>query len=155
MKKYGIFLLCTLCLFFLYSCGEQPMEKQPDPAEITNAILQNVSTEMVELKDKTLTTKYDFPENTVEKASVFICSSGALADEVAIVKAVDKSALDKIKQVFETRKQDIYDSFVDYVPTEIPKVETSVIATKGNYALLAVLEDAGKAKEIFEKAFQG
>lgn len=89
--------------------------------------------------------------STVEDAAFALCGSGALPDEITVIrcKSADgaagaetalKSKLEKQKELFST-----------YTPDEMYKLNEAVIFTKGNYAVYIALSDNSKAKSVVEK----
>ena len=82
-----------------------------------------------------------------------VCSSGASADEVAVFKVKDKENVEDMLEVVRERKQELYDSFVDYVPEEINKIENAVIGSSGNYVYFIVCADKAAAKTAVEACF--
>lgn len=84
--------------------------------------------------------------NIVE--SVVYESTGATAEEIVVLKCGSSDDAKKASDAFKARVADQKESFVDYVPEEIPKLDAAVIATAGDFAILSVSGDAATAKDI-------
>lgn len=87
---------------------------------------------------------------TVEDAAFALCGSGALPDEIAVIKCKSaddaKNAETALKAKLEKQKE----TFSTYTPDEMYKLEGAVIFTKGSYAVYIALSDNSKAKSIVE-----
>lgn len=88
--------------------------------------------------------------STVEDAAFALCGSGALPDEIAVIrcKSADgaKSAETALKAKLEKQKE----LFSTYTPDEMYKLNEAVIFTKGSYAVFIALSDNNKAKTVVE-----
>ena len=89
----------------------------------------------------------------IEEAYIYE-SSGATAEEIVVFKCKDSDSASKAKVAFEQRVEEQTENFTDYVPEELPKLKDAVIAVNGEYAVLSVSGDSGKAKDIIEGAFK-
>ena len=57
----------------------------------------------------------------------------------------------KAEQVLKDRVSEQIESFTDYVPAELTKLNAAVIKVSGKYAVLSVSDDPEKAKKIIDK----
>lgn len=80
----------------------------------------------------------------------FRFSSGATAEETALIKAKDKDALDRIEKTVRDRLAFQKESFADYIPTEVPKIESAILRTSGNYLIYCVADDAAEAQAVID-----
>ena len=88
-------------------------------------------------------------ENDVEKA-VMRFSSGATAEEYALIKAKDSAALGRIEKALKEHIAFQKTSFAGYVPSEVPKVENAILRTSGDYIFYCVAEDAKAVQDIID-----
>ena len=42
------------------------------------------------------------------------------------------------------------ESFADYIPTEVPKIESAILKTSGNYLIYCVADDAAAAQAVID-----
>lgn len=76
--------------------------------------------------------------------------TGATAEEILAAQAVDAEAAGRIKEAVEERIAEQIESFENYVPKEVGKLEQAVVCTEGRYVVLCVSNDSEKAKKIIE-----
>ncbi len=157
MRKRVVFIcLVVAAVALLCSCqSKDPTNgKTPLPRDIAAEIVEKGEfPEMLEMELDIVQKKYGLDKALLESCSVYICSSGAQADEVAVFKAVDANAVKTIKKSVEKRAETVYTDFVDYVPGEIPKVDDHIIITKGNYVFFVIAAQPKSAQQIFERYF--
>lgn len=100
-----------------------------------------------------MTRLYGLDESIVEDAA-FYTNSNATAEEIAVIKVADSTSLEQVKKAYEARVESQKDACRDYLPEEMPKLESAVICEYGNYVILCVSDDndriEGIIKEIME-----
>lgn len=125
-----------------------------DPAEIVNEIMTETSmTSMAEVTADRIGNYIEFDMEKVESFSMYICGSGAFADEAAVFKMKDEADADALIEALEARSETKNKDFEDYIPEECPKIESAVIKSNGCYVIYAVSSDNEKAEEIFDGKF--
>lgn len=156
MKRILSLILVSILALSLTACGGNTSDKNPAVADISSAILSSITVgETVALTDNTLPKQYlDLDVSLVAEYAVNVASSGALADEIAIFKANNKDDVSKIKEALESRLSLVEEKFVDYIPTEMPKIENALILENGNYILLAIVEDTKTVETKFNEFFK-
>lgn len=77
--------------------------------------------------------------------------SGATAEEIIVLKCSSEGDVTKAKNMMDERVAEQKESFEDYVPQELPKLDSAVIKTGGTYAVLSVSGDSADAEKIIEK----
>lgn len=80
--------------------------------------------------------------------SVFYETSGATAEEIIVLECASADDAAKAANAFKTRIADQKESFENYVPEELEKLDKAVLATSGKYAVLSVSDDPDTAKSI-------
>jgi len=156
IKKTAFACLLFTAIALLCSCqSKDPTNgKNPLPQDIAAEIVEKGEfPEMLEMDVDIVQKKYGLDKALIDCCGVYICSSGAQADEVAVFKAADADSAKEIKEKAENRAETIYADFVDYVPEEIPKVDDHIIAVKGNYVFFVISADSKGAKNIFDGYF--
>ena len=79
------------------------------------------------------------------------CSTGATAEELAVFEAPDAAAAGRIQAAMEARVTAQTESFRDYVPEEVPKLEKAIIRTAGNYVVYITAADPDQAGKILDE----
>lgn len=75
-------------------------------------------------------------------------NSGATTEEIIVLECASSDDASKAANVFKTRIADQRESFENYVPEELDKLDKAVLATSGKYAVLSVSNDPETAKSI-------
>lgn len=88
-------------------------------------------------------------EADCEKA-VMRFSSGATAEEYALIKAKDAAARGRIEKALKDHIAFQKTSFANYVPSEVPKIENAILTTKDNYIFYCVADDARAAQDVID-----
>lgn len=96
---------------------------------------------------------YNFSDTAIEEGDFYI-GSGATAEEIAAVRCDTSEDADKAEAAFQSRVEEQKDSFRNYVPKEVEKLEKAVIIKKGKYVILSISDEDSAAKDIIKKAFQ-
>ena len=156
LARFGIgMVLILLFAGAVAGCGNGGTGgKNPNPADITTAVMKQIKfPEMVGVGQDRLTKYYQVPQDDLASMSVYLCSSLASADEVAVFKAKDQNGVSAIKEALEKRVAERMTAFQNYNPTEYAKVKNNVIAVKGDYVFFDISADPTKAREIFNSFF--
>lgn len=94
---------------------------------------------------------YDMEDINITESVVYV-SSGATAEEIAAIKCETKEDAEKVETALKERVKEQKESFENYVPKELDKLDKAVIVKIGNTVVLSVSNEDAKAKEIIEKA---
>lgn len=150
MKKiFCILGMAVLCLL-MGACGEKAAQWNVE--ETAAALVSEGSFE-----DKMSEASADIFEmlyygvdmSTVEELS-FYMSTGATAEEVTVVRCSSEEAARKLETIARERVQYLKDSFENYVPKELTKLENPVLKQEGVYLILCISADDNKAAQIVE-----
>ncbi len=85
----------------------------------------------------------------VAKASIYE-GSGGTAEEIVVLECASDEDAKKAEEVLKTRVQEQIESFTDYVPEELTKLNAAVIKVNGKYAVLSVCDTPDEAKKIID-----
>lgn len=124
-------------IFYLCGCDNQANTFNP------NELATDLLTE-VEFEDKltkfegNIAKLYDLPE--VEDYVVYV-GSGATAEEIAIITLKDEKDESEVKAALEKRVEEQRQSFANYVPEEVARLENSIIKSNSKYVVLCVSND--------------
>ena len=158
MKKL---LLClpVLALLLLCACGGKtgaPADKAPLPSpEDLAAELQAsgaFAEELVLTENDVGCFLYGLEESDAPEMHYYF-SSGAVADEIAILPCADDAALEKVRSECATRLDLQTQLFTEYKPEEVPKLEKALVLQRENTVVLCVATDYEKAQAVLDKYF--
>ncbi len=100
-----------------------------------------------------LTRLYVLDEANIEEAA-FYTNSSSTAEEIAVIKVKSQDYIDTVKAAYEKRIEDQKDACKDYLPDEMPKLDSAVIYVNGNYAVLCISNDNSKMEGIIKGIFE-
>lgn len=151
-----LIFICFISITFLSmtSCNQEKI-KDIDVKELGKSLLSNITyeDELTEIDQDIANTIYDFTDIHILN-SVFYIGSGATAEEIVVLKCENAEQATKAKEKLETRITEQKESFQNYVPEELKKLDKSVLIIKGSYTILSISNTDTKAKEIIEDAFK-
>lgn len=162
MKKLFTLVLSLLMgIFALTGCSSvegnsvDSNAAEPTVSELLSKIEAATSIPNVTTIDDadTICTMYDLDTAMIAEMAMLKSGNGANADEVIVVKTNDSAQLEPVQAAFELRLSVLADTFADYTPEDMPKIENAITAKQGCYLLLAVCENPDAAADAFEKAF--
>lgn len=90
---------------------------------------------------------YGFSTDDVEKCIMYY--NGAEGEELFLAKTVDGKA-DNLKTLCQNRVQNQKTSLQSYVPAAIPRLDSAIIQTTGNYVIFVVADNAAAAQTIID-----
>ena len=152
-------LFSAVLMIGFTGCSGEDVNKDIDVKGTVGSIIGTEDTtqfpEMIEVQEKNVDNYLvGIDMSKVESYAYQICASGAYPDEVLILKMKSKDDVETAKKCVEDRQSRQTERFTDYNPEEKPKLEQSVIETKGRYVFYAVAKDSAAAKKIFTDAFK-
>jgi hypothetical protein len=86
----------------------------------------------------------------VIKAAIYE-GSGGTAEEIVVLECATADDAKKAEEVLKTRVSEQIESFTDYVPEELTKLNAAVIKVSGKYAALSVSDTSDEAKKIIDQ----
>ncbi len=86
----------------------------------------------------------------VIKAAIYE-GSGGTAEEIVVLECATADDAKKAEEVLKTRVSEQIESFTDYVPEELTKLNAAVIKVNGKYAALSVSDTSDEAKKIIDQ----
>lgn len=155
MKKLFSALFLTGLLLSLAACGGKE-ESQPTPTPKADFTLDDAQTlldagafsePLEEIDLEIACYLYDLDPAQISEAAVY-GSTGATAEELAVILFTDAEAAQAAKSHFETRIADRTEAMADYIPTEVPKLEKAVLEVRGATLLFVVANDYGPVDEL-------
>ena len=155
MKKL-LLILPVLALLLLSACAAKAPAKAelPDP-EALAAELQasGAFAETLTLTDNDVGCFLYGRAESDAPGMRYYFSSGAVADEIAVLPCADEAALEKVKAECGTRLELQTELFTVYRPEEVPKLEKALVLQRDQTVVLCVATDCEKAKAVLDKYF--
>ena len=148
MKKLlSVFLLSGL-LLSLGACGGEKAKADFTLDDAQTLLDSAAFSETLEALDLDIVCYlYDLDPDKVSEAAVY-GSTGATAEELAVILFTDAETAQAAKAHFETRIADRTDAMADYIPTEVPKLEQAVLEIRGATLLFVVANDYSPVEEL-------
>ncbi len=143
-------LLCFGALFTACAGnGQSGTDKQPDVHKLAADLIGQVPfvDEMTEDTTDVFYAMYQIDETLVKDKS-FYFSTGATAEEVAVIEAASSEDVDAVKQAVLSRVEAQKEGFADYIPEELTKLDDPVVEVIGNAVILCVSQDNAKARDV-------
>lgn len=104
---------------------------------------------IVEGDNKSLKRFYGLNDKDYEEVIYYKPASNMDVGELLIIKVKEETQISDIEKRMNDRIENQKNSFKDYAPKQYSILKDSVVSLNGNYAFLAVSEDAEKMKEKF------
>ncbi|MSS64942.1 DUF4358 domain-containing protein [Velocimicrobium porci] len=111
----------------------------------------NYQDELSKLDKDVAIEMYQLDGIEVEDCIVYV-STGATAEEIAVISAKNGTDASKIEEAFEKRVEEQKNSFKDYVPEELKKLDEAVIEEEGNIVVLSISDEDEKAEALIKNA---
>lgn len=145
MKKRFLIMLLILIMSVLTSCGSATI----DVNELASKLAQNGSfaEELTEVSADITLRRYGIDSEAVEECAAY-AGTMAVVDEVAVFHVKDAAAVEEcVEKHIEAQKE----SYADYRPDEVPKLDKSLVKSAGDYIIVCVSEDYEKADSIISE----
>lgn len=144
-KAIGIIAAAAVSLVCLAGCGKSLELNVTDAAD---TILSSVTfSEYLEPVDTQVELKrLGLEESDVEECCAY-AGTKAVVDEIAVIKTSDP---DKVTTQVESYIAAQKESYSDYKPDEVPKLESSVVKTVGDYVIYVAAADNTQAQSAVD-----
>lgn len=156
MQKFIYVLMGTFVftmLFLVTGCGKDEV-KSPDVKDITDRLIDEIDfATLTELDNDRLDFFYKVDDDIIDSYSAYICGSAGFPDEVAAFKLKDGANTQQVKEAIDSRRETLAANFKDYRPEEMPKIDSSILFTKGDYIIFVVSNENDKASDIIKDFF--
>lgn len=151
MKKLVSLYTVLVLLLSLTACSDSGGDaKEYDPPATAQALLDaGVFSEALEPLDADLIPLLYGLEAQPAQAAVYT-STGATAEEVAVLAFATQSEADAALDALNTRVADQKDACEGYLPAELPKLDKAIVKASGKSVLLVVANDAQKAQTTLD-----
>lgn len=156
MQKFIYILMGAfiLTLLLIVTGCEKSEAKNPDVNDITGKLIDEIDfATLTELDDDRLNFFYKIDDDIIDSYSAYICGSAGFPDEIAAFKLSDGVDAQQVTNAIDSRRETLVGNFKDYRPEEMPKIDSSVLFTKGNYIIFVVSGENDKAADIIKDFF--
>lgn len=150
MKKTMALLLALVCLLTVFAgCGGK---KELDPQKLADELLKGAKfvDSMNQVSDAVIPILYDIDEADYTSALVY-CGTAATAEEIAVFKAADAAAADRLMKAARARVDHQIEVYSSYGPEAARTLQDGIIRQSGDYVVVVVCSDAAGAKKIVDK----
>lgn len=149
MKKFlSVCLLATLLLFLCACGGEETVKADFTLSDAQTLLDSSAFSEHLEEIDLDIACYlYDLDPAQISEAAVY-GSTGATAEELAVILFTDADAAQAAQAHFTTRIADRTRSMADYLPSEVSKLEQAVLEVRGATLLFVVANDYAPVDEL-------
>lgn len=150
-KQLAALALLPAMLLALAGCGQKDEAADPDPAALCQALLDGAmyDDQLAETDADAALTVFGVDESLVESCVAYM-GTGATAEEVAVLRAVDADGAKNILLALQSHLSQQKEDFADYAPAEVPKLENAVVTAMGRTVVLCVSADGAKAQEALD-----
>ncbi|MEG2421166.1 MAG: DUF4358 domain-containing protein, partial [Oscillospiraceae bacterium] len=144
MKKA---LPLMLAFLLLTSCAPKSAPEYR-PADVVTALTESAafSEKLEPLDQDVFCGLYGLDAATLVEGAVY-CSTGATAEEFAVLKLKDQAAADSAYQLLKTRLADQKEANREYRPQDMPKLESALVDQRGTTVLLVIANDNSAAQK--------
>ncbi len=146
MKKISILMMMGLALLSMTACGKK---KEISVSDVSAKLLSEITytDELAEIDLETAKMLFYLDDAQINEAKIYE-SGGATAEEIAVFGCASSEDADQVMTAMQTRVEEQKESFRDYVPEELLKLDKAVLVKNGNVVVLSVSDDAEKALQI-------
>lgn len=167
MKKFFSIVMAAVMCAALTACnntdsGSKSDDKSSSDTQSSTAVTKKPSEkaqellgavtfpEMVSKDMEFVEVTFGITADMVTEHCLYICGSGAMPDEFGIFVASSADAAAQIKSKIDARIAYQKDTYTDYTPAEVYKLEDSFCDVDGNTVVYAICADNTKAREILK-----
>lgn len=153
MKKLFVLILSAALLLSFAACGAK---EEAAPVDL-NALYESYAPNLPDMFQPDADTMMNFLGiDTADCAQhvVAICGDGMRADEVWLIEAKDEAALERLKELAQTRIVAKEDETISYAPDQYAIVQKAELITSGKYLALLISPDVDALKAGFEEVIQ-
>ena len=150
IKKIIAATMVCLTLFTLTGCSEEKKEDRViDVHTMAQSLLNDITYEdqLTKVEGNMFQMIYGISQEDIEEYEAYV-STGATAEEIAVIKAKDEATAESMEEKLTERVEAQKNSFSNYIPKEVEKLEEAVVYQEGVYVVLSISNDDEKAEKI-------
>lgn len=157
MKRFALILLTLSMLLLCASCGQKTELSVDAAAPQTAAAWVDLLAQNVPFDD----TMTSVPENAASVYGIrdedgytgdcaLYISTMATPEEIAVFRADSVLSTADLTVLAAARLMRQQESYADYAPDEVPKIESAVVRTIGDFVIVCVCADNAKAETLLD-----
>ena len=150
MKKKIAAIMFLIMLGTLAGCSKEKKEDRViDVHTMAQSFLNDITYEdqLTKVEGNMFQMIYGISQEDIEEYEAYV-STGATAEEIAVIKAKDEATAESMEEKLTERVEAQKNSFANYIPKEVEKLEEAVVYQEGVYVILSISNDDEKAEEI-------
>lgn len=150
MKKKIAAMMFLIMLGTLAGCSKEKKEDRViDVHTMAQRLLNDITYEdqLTKVEGNMFQMIYGISQEDIEEYEAYV-STGATAEEIAVIKAKDEATAESMEEKLTERVEAQKNSFANYIPKEVEKLEEAVVYQEGVYVVLSISNDDEKAEEI-------
>lgn len=150
MKKKIAAMMFLIMLGTLAGCSKEKKEDRViDVHTMAQSLLNDITYEdqLTKVEGNMFQMIYGISQEDIEEYEAYV-STGATAEEIAVIKAKDEATAESMEEKLTDRVEAQKNSFANYIPKEVEKLEEAVVYQEGVYVVLSISNDDEKAEEI-------
>lgn len=158
LKKIAAAAAACVLVFALASCSSNEpaggnADVTLDPAALADSLHDGLTfqDQLTALEGDAAMGIYSLDNTTVTQLKVYV-STGATAEEIAVIETVGGDAVQTVQDAMEKRIEDQKAAFQNYQPKEMTKLENPLVETRGKYVILCLSDDNDAARAIIDEA---
>ena len=155
-KLLAAALSCALVLVCA-ACSQQAEQAGADvsldPAALADSLASGLTfqDQLTPLDGDAAMNIYGLDNTSVVQLKVYV-STGATAEEIAVIETAGGDAAETVKAALEKRVEDQKLAFESYQPKEMTKLGDPLIETRGKYVILCLSDDNEAARALIDEA---
>lgn len=150
MKKKIAAIMFLIMLGTLAGCSKEKKEDRViDVHTMAQSLLNDITYEdqLTKVEGNMFQMIYGISQEDIEEYEAYV-STGATAEEIAVIKAKDEATAESMEEKLTDRVEAQKNSFANYIPKEVEKLEEAVVYQEGVYVILSISNDDEKAEKI-------
>ena len=150
MKKKIAAMMFLIMLGTLAGCSKEKKEDRViDVHTMAQSLLNDITYEdqLTKVEGNMFQMIYGISQEDIEEYEAYV-STGATAEEIAVIKAKDEATAESMEEKLTDRVEAQKNSFANYIPKEVEKLEEAVVYQEGVYVVLSISNDDEKAEKI-------
>ena len=150
MKMKIAAMMFLIMLGTLAGCSKEKKEDRViDVHTMAQSLLNDITYEdqLTKVEGNMFQMIYGISQEDIEEYEAYV-STGATAEEIAVIKAKDEATAESMEEKLTERVEAQKNSFANYIPKEVEKLEEAVVYQEGVYVVLSISNDDEKAEEI-------
>lgn len=149
-KTLTLALVCAFLLSCFSACTTE--SKTINPEAVFQHLLTDIQYDTDLIDAGELSSVYFTGLPTGATVRLHISSTGYYADEVALITLAGEADAEAAKAIIQSHLDQVYNQFQNYIPEELPKIQSAVTWQSGSYIFVVIAPDASEVNALLEKA---